>query len=170
VFNTEAGRAYLGRRLDLSPDLLSRLDFFGLSSIANVLGAIKLAKHYGLGSDSAIVTVATDSASLYRSEVRRYLAQRHNAGELTGELAAELVGAHLTGAGVDHVLETDAHERDRIFNLGYFTWVEQQGIALSDFDRRRKPAFWQGLHDLLPQWDELIEAFNRDGGLETARA
>jgi cysteine synthase A len=170
VFNTEAGRAYLARRLDLSADLLSRLDFFGLSSIANVLGAIKLARHYGLGPDSAIVTVATDPASLYRSEVRRYLAHRHNAGELTGELAAELVGRHLAGAGVDHVLETDARERDRIFNLGYFTWVEQQGIALNDFDRRRKQAFWQGLHDLLPQWDELIEAFNRDGGLETARA
>ncbi len=56
----------------------------------------------------------------------------------------------------------------RIFNLGYFTWVEQQGIALADFDRRRSQAFWRGLHDLVPQWDEMITAFNRDSGMAAA--
>ena len=29
----------------------------------------------------------------------------------------------------DHVLELTRADRDRIFNLGYFTWVEQQGVA-----------------------------------------
>ncbi len=63
-------------------------------------------------------------------------------------------------------------DRRRIFNLGYFTWVEQQGIALADFDKRRDQRFWTGLRDLLPVWDELIERFNRDTGLggRTGRA
>src|SRR5258706_166214 len=64
VFNTEQGRAYLARRMDLPADLLHHLRFFGLSSIANVLGAIKLARHCGLGPESAILTIATDPASL----------------------------------------------------------------------------------------------------------
>ena len=33
-------------------------------------------------------------------------------------------------------------DRDRIFNLGYFTWVEQQGVPLDEFEARRDQAFW----------------------------
>ena len=116
------------------------------------------------------MTVATDPASMYASEVRRYLARRHNSGELTAEVAAELVGAHLLGADTEHVLDATPRERERIFNLGYFTWVEQQGIELADFHRRKSQEFWRGLHDLVPQWDDMITAFNRDSGMEAAAA
>ena len=101
---------------------------------------------------------------LYRSELKRYLQRRHNQGSMTEALAAELVGEHLVGAGTEHVLDATPRERERIFNLSYYTWVEQQGIALADFDRRKHQHFWQGLHALVPQWDEMITAFNRDSG------
>ena len=55
-------------------------------------------------------------------------------------------------------------ERNRIFNLGYFTWVEQRGVSLADFEARRDQAFWRGLHGLLPLWDQMIGAFNRQTG------
>src|SRR5580704_15170590 len=168
VFNTEVGKAYLARRLGLSEEMMAKLSMFGLSSIANVLGAIKFAKRFRLGSDSVVMTVATDGAELYASEVRRYLERRHNSGELTGETAAELVGEHLSGADTENMLEATHQERERIFNLGYFTWVEQQGVALADFDRRKNQAFWHRLQDLVPQWDEMIAAFNRDSGIEGA--
>ena len=51
-------------------------------------------------------------------------------------------------------------DRDRIFNLGYFTWVEQQGVELADFEARRSQDFWLGLRELVPVWDELIDNFN----------
>ena len=111
-----------------------------------------------------MVTVATDDADLYRSEVARYLERRHNQGELSAETAAELVGRHLAAADTDNMLDATHRERERIFNLGYFTWVEQQGITLADFDRRKSQEFWRGLQDLVPQWDEMITAFNRDMG------
>jgi cysteine synthase len=168
VFNTAVGHEYLARRLGVAPQLVRMLRHFGLSSIANILGAIKLAKHAGLGPDDLIVTVATDGHEMYVSELERYLRRRHNAGELTSEVAAEIVGRHLLGAGTEHVLDASPRERERIFNLGYFTWVEQQGIALADFDRRRSQGFWHGLHDLVPQWDEMIAAFNRDSGMAAA--
>ena len=52
-------------------------------------------------------------------------------------------------------------DRNRIFNLGYFTWVEQQGISIEDFEARRSQEFWKALLDLVPAWDELIVEFNR---------
>jgi len=105
---------------------------------------------------------------MYASELTRYLQRRHNRAELMLETAAEIVGQHLLGAGTEYVLDATERERQRIFNLGYFTWVEQQGVALADFDRRRSMQFWRGLHDLVPQWDEMIEAFNRDNGMAAA--
>jgi hypothetical protein len=168
VFNTDAGRGYLARRLGLAPDAAHTLAHLGLSSIANVLGAIKMAKHCGLGRDDVIVTVATDGHEMYGSELERYLERRHNRGELTPEVAAEIVGQHLIGAGTEHVLDATERERQRIFNLGYFTWVEQQGISVADFDRRRSQEFWRGLQALVTQWDEMISAFNRDSGMAAA--
>ena len=165
VFNRPEGQGYLARRFGVSKELVGALGFFGLSSLANMLGTIKLAKHLDLGPDDVLLTVATDDAALYRSELERYLKRRHNTGELSAEGAAEICGTYLIGAGTEHVLEASARERERMFNLGYFTWVEQQGVAVGDFDRRRNQAFWRGLHDLVPVWDEMITAFNRDAGL-----
>ena len=168
VFNTDTGREYLARRLGATPALMGALAHFGLSSIANVLGAIKMAKHLGLGHHDVIVTVATDGHEMYASELQRYLQRRHNHSEMTPELAAEIVGQHLLGAGSDYVLDATERERQRIFNLGYFTWVEQQGVSVADFDRRRGQDFWRGLQDLVPRWDEMITAFNRDSGMAAA--
>ena len=164
VFNTETGRAYLHRRTGVAPELLDLLRWFGLSSLCNLLAAIKLARHDDLGADDVVVTVATDGAALYASELRQYLERRGEGGKLTDAMAAELYGQHLAGADTEHVLEATPRERERIFNLSYFTWVEQQGVGLADFERRKSQTFWRGLHDLVPQWDEMIAAFNHDTG------
>ena len=38
----------------------------------------------------------------------------------------------------------------------------------ADFDKRKSQDFWTGLHALVPQWDEMITAFNRDSGMSAA--
>ena len=70
----------------------------------------------------------------------------------------------MAGASTRDVLPMGETERNRIFNLGYFTWVEQRGVALADFEARRDQAFWRGLHGLLPAWDAMIGDFNRASG------
>jgi cysteine synthase len=168
VFNTDVGRQYLADRLGIAPQLLEMLGHVGLSGIANILGAIKMAKKLKLTGDDVVVTVATDGHELYASELGHYLKRRHNLGDMTRELAAELTGEHLTGADTDWMIEATRFDRERIFNLGYFTWVEQQGIAVADFDKRKSQDFWNGLHALVPVWDEMITAFNRDSGMAAA--
>ena len=164
LFNSEAGKRYLVERRGLDPKFVASLDALGLSSIANALAAIKVAKRLDLGPDDAIVSVATDSAAMYGSERRKFEAAHYPKG--FGELdAGEIFSRHLEGIGDDHLLELGERERRRIFNLGYYTWVEQQGVPLADFERRRKQDFWRGLREALPKWDALIAEFNAETGL-----
>jgi len=164
LFNSETGRQYLMARQKVHASAVRDLDALGLSSIANVLGAIKTAKRLGLGPGDAIVTVATDSAAMYGSERQKFEAAHYPAG-FDGVGAGEVFARHLEGASEDHLLELGAAERNRIFNLGYYTWVEQQGVPLADFDRRRPQEFWAGLQAAIPRWDALIREFNAETGL-----
>ena len=164
LFNTEAGRDYLVSRVGLTEGLVTALSGLGFSGICNVLAAIKTAKYMSYGPDDAIITVATDSADMYQSEIRRLLERDYKDGfdPLT---AARVYGQHLAGVATDHLLELSHRDKTRIFNQAYFTWVEQQGISLEDFEASRSPAFWDDLHGTLPQWDELIQVFNQETGV-----
>jgi hypothetical protein len=164
LFDTDEGLEYLRTRRRVPGPVLGLLPAFGLSSICNVLAAISTAKALGLGEDDAILTVATDGAAMYGSERRKTIA-KHFGGSFDAVKAGETCAQHLLGATTDHVLELSHADRTRIFNLGYFTWVEQQGVSLADFTARRDQAFWRGLHELLPAWDERIAEFNGRTGL-----
>jgi cysteine synthase len=163
LFNDRAGQALLRAR-GVSETVLASLEHFGLSSICNVVAAIKTAKRLGLGPQDVIVTVATDGAALYASEVPKAI-RKHFGGRFDAAKAAETFARHLTGADTEHVMVMGAVERARVFNLGYFTWVEQQGVSLTDFEARRDQSFWRGLRDLLPAWDAMIEEFNGRTGV-----
>jgi len=164
LFNSEIGLRYLAERRRLAPALLAGLDGLGLSSIANVLAAIKTAKRLGLGPADAIVTVATDSAQMYGSERQKFAAAHYPGG--FGEVnAGEVFARHCEAVEDDHVIELTKVDRNRIFNLGYYTWVEQQGVPIEDFDRRKGQEFWHGLQAAVPLWDGLIEEFNARAAL-----
>jgi cysteine synthase len=164
LFNTGVGRDYLGARRGVPPALVEALGAFGLSSICNVLAAIKTAKYYGFGPDDLVLTVATDGADMYRTEREKSLG-KYFGGAFDAVRAGEVFGQHLLGTATDHLLELSAVDRARVFNLGYYTWVEQQGVTVTEFTARRQPSFWTGLHDLLPVWDQMIDEFNGRTGL-----
>jgi cysteine synthase len=158
LFNTDDGRSLLAER-GVDEATIAALDSFGLSSICNVLAAIKTAKLLELGADDAIVTVATDGAPMYRTEVAKVLARDFPGGFGRAE-AAEVFGRSLEGQSTGDMLALGADDRDRIFNLGYFTWVEQQGISIDDFVARRDQGFWRALREEMPSWDAAIGEVN----------
>jgi cysteine synthase len=165
LFGSEEGRDYLARRHDVDPTTLAALDSFGLSSICNILAAIKVAKYEDYGPDDLVLTVATDGAPMYGSERERIAARDFPAG-FDAVAAGETYGEFLAGATTDHLLELRRTDRDRIFNLGYFTWVEQQGVPLEEFEARRRPEFWSDMRSIVDVWDRRIEELNeRTGGL-----
>jgi len=74
--------------------------------------------------------------------------------------AAEVFGRHLGAVGTEAMLDCTERDRHRIFNLGYYTWVEQQGTPFELFEQRRHQDFWRGLRRYLGVWDEMITEFN----------
>src|SRR5579859_719553 len=164
LFADPDGLEYLRVRRQVPDPVLACLPAFGLSSVCNILAAVKVAKYLRLGPDDVVLTVATDGAAMYGSERERVTARDFPAGFGTLD-AAEVFGRWMLGLGTDDLLETTLADRTRIFNLGYYTWVEQQGVSLADFEARRDQRFWVGLRDLLPAWDAMIEEFNGRTGL-----
>ena len=164
LFQTDEGRAELRKR-GVSDDILEALRDFGLSSIANVLSAIKTAKKLGLGKDDVVMTVATDGAAMYSTELGK-ARDKYFDGKFDATLAAQTFEQELSNVDDDNVLVMDERDRNRVFNLGYFTWVEQQGVTVEEFEARRGQEFWVGLRELIPVWDKMIEEFNAESGVE----
>jgi cysteine synthase len=167
LFGSDVGRRYLAERRGVPAAVIERLADFGLSSIGNLVAAIKTAKLLGLGPDDAVFTIATDGGEMYGSERDRIVARDFAAG-FDAVSAGETFGEHLLGQNVAHTLELTRVDRERMFNLGYYTWVEQQGLSLHDFDARRDQSYWRGLREMLPIWDRLIGEFNSRTGLAKA--
>jgi hypothetical protein len=161
LFTDDIGRDYLIKRKKIDPQLVWMFDNVGISGFANIVAAIKLARRFDCSANDVIMTVATDSAAMYGSQREVYRAQRYPQGFDEVD-AGELFGRYLGGIADDHVLELTYPDRKRIFNLGYYTWVEQQGVSLDDFDRRKSQDFWHSLVDTIPVWDRLIEDFNAE--------
>ena len=159
LFNTPAGQQYLASRHGFNGELIDALTHFGFSAICNVLAAIKTAKLMGYGANDAIVTIATDGGALYPSERVKTIANRFK-GEFTAVDAAEIFSEHLGSVSTDNMIDCTERDRNRIFNLGYYTWVEQQGTPLDVFEARRSQSFWRSVRSYAPVWDNLITEFN----------
>ena len=158
VFNTKIGKEYLINKLGLNNSLVNTLPEFGLSSIANIIASIKLAKYMNLGKEDAIITVATDGADLYLSELEK--TKNNYQGAFDNAACSNIYKKHLKEIDSDNMLELSQNDKERIFNLGYYTWVEQQGVSLSNFEKRKDQQFWLDHYNHMISLDDRIEKFN----------
>ena len=158
LFNEEAGREFLSRQ-GISDESINQLSMLGISSVGNVICAIKFAKYFELTSRDIILTVWTDSMELYGSRVRE---MRESRGEYREPDAVKDFHRHLMGLKTDSMLELSYYDRLRIHNLKYFTWVEQQGRSPEELRQQwyDYPDYWDRVHGMVPKIDQLISDFN----------
>lgn len=162
LFNEEEGKKELvSNGADRS--IVEQLSLFGISSISNLISAIKTAKYYELTSDDIIFTVATDSADLYDSRIKEMRSER---GSYTGTKGLVDFERIILGASTDHFKELMYIDKKAIHNLKYFTWVEQQKKDVEDlnllwYDRE----IWNKIFNMPEKWDEMITDFNKRTGL-----
>ncbi len=84
LFNEPQGKEYLLRQ-GVPESFIENLPLLGISSVGNLLGAIKFAKYFELTDKDVVLTVFTDSMELYESRIRE-LREQH--GPYTEEQAA----------------------------------------------------------------------------------
>ena len=162
LFNEPEGRAYLAKQ-GVPKDVVNQLDLLGISSIANVLSSIKLAKWYEMDENDIVLTVFTDSMELYQSRLQE-LHEEH--GEYTGQDAAGDYHRYLMGCTVDFVEELGYWDQHRIHNLKYFTWVEQQGKTFEEIQAQwYEYDYWSSVQGQVNEIDALIDQFNERVGL-----
>ena len=158
LFNTDEGKNYLIKRKGFEKNFVDRLPEFGFSSIANIIASIKLAKKMKLTKNDAIITVATDGADLYETELAKTKKQFSKIYDQV--TCAEIFAKNFEAITVDHTLELSQIDKERIFNLGYYTWVEQQGTSLEEFESRRNQSFWDKHYTDMISLDPKIKEFN----------
>jgi len=157
LFNEEEGHNYL-KKIGVSEELVSKLHLLGISSIANLLMAIKFAKYYELTRKDVILTVFTDSMELYQSRLKEY---KTKFGPYSKEDAIKDFHSHLLRQKLDSMLELNYVQRKRIHNLKYFTWIEQQGRDLDELIRQWDDLeYWKDIQKSVEPIDNLIKEFN----------
>lgn len=144
-------------------DVVKNLPLFGISSISNLLSAIKTAKYYEMTEDDFIFTIATDSADMYKSRLVELTDERGKYSEIQAAIDFD---SCLISQKIDYLQELTFNDQKRIHNLKYYTWIEQQAKELEDLNQLwsdRK--IWTNLFNQVNKWDELIKEFNERTGL-----
>ncbi|NUM36180.1 MAG: pyridoxal-phosphate dependent enzyme [Candidatus Brocadiae bacterium] len=162
LFNEPEGKKHLLSK-GVSPQLIEKLELLGISGIANLAGAIKMAKYYEMTKQDIVFTIATDSMEMYQSRLREQT-QQH--GEYTEKSALIDYAAKLMKIGTDHIMELSYYDKKRIHNLKYFTWVEQQGKTVEELNAQwYDENYWKSQFSKVDEWDEKIMEFNERTGL-----
>jgi cysteine synthase len=162
LFNEHAGHDFL-KQLKVDSNVVAKLPYMGISSISNMLSAIKMAKYFEMNENDIIFTVFTDSAEMYLSR----LAEMNNEwGEYKVNQAAIDWNSAIKNQSIDYVKELSYYDRKAIHNLKYFTWVEQQGKDVEELNAQwYDENYWEERFSVVPQWDELIKEFNKKVGV-----
>ena len=162
LFNETQGRRALADE-GVPQELISELDFLGISGIGNLVTSIKFAKYYELTEEDIVVTIATDSMQLYGSRLQELTAERGAYSEADAQRDLELARS----LSIDYVKELSYYDRKRIHNLKYFTWVEQQGRDVQELNDQwyAHDRYWEGTFSQVEKIDGLIEEFNDRVGL-----
>ncbi len=162
LFNEPAGKQLLKDR-GVDGGLVDSLDVLGISSIANIMGAIKMAKYFEWDSSHLIFTVATDSMEMYQSRLQE---ERDKHGEYSTTDAGIDYEGRLQAINTEALLELSYRDKKRMHNLKYFTWVEQQGKTVDELNAQwYDENYWLDRYQQVEQWDARIDEFNERTGL-----
>jgi cysteine synthase len=157
VLTDPVGKTFLKKFLkDKDVETLSKT--LGISSVANIIGAIKMAKYYNMTSEDNIVTIATDNIDRYRT-VMDQLTKDY--GELTQSEAKHRYESMFLDAKTDWIFEGTMDNRKRWHNLKYYTWVEQQNKTVEELDSQKTKEFWKKEQNEVKNIDKLLLEYRK---------
>jgi len=163
LFNENEGKEWLVAN-GVDETTVENLALLGISSICNLVAAIKTAKYYDMDSRDVIFTPLTDSMELYGSRQQEML-EKH--GAYSQSAAEACAGRYLRGVATDSMRELSYFDQKALHNFKYFTWVEQQGKDVKELEELWDEDFWKDVfaQERVDEWDKLIDQFNERTGL-----
>jgi len=162
LFNEKPGHKHL-KDVGVDPETIKKLHLLGISSIANIIGAIKMAKYYEMNENDTVFTIATDSMEMYQS---RMTEEREKHGAYSEMNAAIDFEGKWKGIDTQDIIETTYYDRKRMHNLKYFTWIEQQGKTVEELNAQwYDDNYWSSRFNRVNEWDEKIKEFNDRTGV-----
>ena len=134
-------------RRQLDPELVRQFDDIGISGLANIVAAIKLAKHLDYGPDDVVMTVATDSADAVRQRAadlcRAALSARVRRGQCRRDVRPPPRRRRRRPRARARPRRPHAHLQSRLLHLGRAAGRRASRISIGARDQR----FWRGLVD-----------------------
>jgi len=162
LFNEPAGHEFLNKK-NIDRDMLQKLPLLGISSICNLLSAIKLAKYFEFNENDIIFTIFTDSVDLYHSRLKE---MNGKFGKYTINQAELDWNSYIKNQKIDYFKELNYYDKKTIHNLKYFTWVEQQGKNVEELNAQwYDENYWNERFSIVSTWDQLIDEFNNNVGI-----
>jgi len=92
----------------------------------------------------------------------------HPTPEMKAQQQAEVdYNSVIKKQGAENFAELSFVDKKRIHNLKYFTWVEQQGKNVEELNAQWDDSnYWNERFSVVTEWDNLIDNFNREVGIE----
>lgn len=162
LFNEDEGKKFLSQ-IGVNQSSIDSLPQLGISSISNMISAIKMAKHFEFNENDVIFTIFTDSVEMYRSRLKE---MNEEWGKYSLKHAEIDWHSVLIKQKTDYFKELTYIDKKTIHNLKYFTWVEQQGKSVEELNAQwYDDNYWKVRFSVVPEWDNLINDFNSQTGL-----
>ncbi|PKP02671.1 MAG: pyridoxal-5-phosphate-dependent protein subunit beta [Bacteroidetes bacterium HGW-Bacteroidetes-6] len=159
LFNEPDGKKFLAN-MGIDEATINKLNYLGISGVANLISAIKTAKYYEMDENDVIISIATDSMDMYGSRLEELRSEK---GEYSEMQAGRDFEKSMLAASVDYLKELTYTDQKAIHNLKYFTWIEQQEKPLEELNQQwYDHEIWPTLFNQVAKWDELIEEFNQE--------
>ncbi len=128
-------------------------DLFGISSVCNIIGAIKTAKMLGLGKGDNVVTIATDGFDRYPS-VMEDLEKRR--GPIDDDRLEVWARGIFRGATTEEVLDVRPREqKNRLFRMKADLWT-RFGYSEEYLRRMQTQDFWDEEYAKIPEIDARL--------------
>jgi cysteine synthase A len=160
------GLELLERRRSLVERLLGRprgfLDslegMFGISTICNIVGAIRMARYLGLGPEDNVVTIATDGMDRYPSVLANLEKRR---GPLDDAMLSASFEEIFRGGDVRDILDLRPPEqKQRLFGYKEQVWTGF-GYSRPYLESMKSQSFWDAEFDKIGGIDEGLLAVRK---------
>ncbi len=134
-------------------------DLFGVSTICNIQGAIKMAKYLRLGPDDNVVTIATDGFDRYNSVIQemenRYL-------EIEDFVLRRWFKDVFLKVGEEDIADYRSKEqKQKLFDQKEKDWLKF-GYSKDYLDSMKSMDFWNGEYEKIQHYDNLIQQMREE--------